>query len=74
MNKLLSLIGAIAIMQFGTFSLGAQQNTESSSDYSRIDSYLTAGSKNGFSGAITVIKNGEIIINKSITFVDKMGK
>ncbi len=71
MNKLLSLIAAIAIMQFGTFSLNAQQNTEPTSYYSRIDTYLTAGSKNGFSGAITVIKNGEMIINKGYGMANK---
>ena len=32
--------------------------------YSRIDSYLTAGSENGFSGAIAVVKDGDVIINK----------
>ena len=52
------------MVQLGAFTLSAQQKTQSTNLNSRIDTYLTAGSKNGFSGAISVVKNGEIIINK----------
>jgi CubicO group peptidase (beta-lactamase class C family) len=42
----------------------AQKKQQSTTLYSKIDTYLTTGSKNGFSGAIAVVKNGKIIINK----------
>ena len=64
MKKTIFLISAIALIQVGIFNLSAQQKTESTALFSKIDIYLTAGSKNGFSGAISVVKNGEIIINK----------
>ena len=64
MKKVLFLFTAITIIQFWAFTLSAQQKTMSTTLYSRIDNYLTAGSKNGFSGAISVVKNGKIIINK----------
>ena len=64
MKKTLFLFTAITMVQLGAFTLSAQQKTQSTNLNSRIDTYLTAGSKNGFSGAISVVKNGEIIINK----------
>ncbi|MDT0553038.1 serine hydrolase domain-containing protein [Urechidicola vernalis] len=64
MNKTIFLFSLITIFQFGVFNLSAQQKTESTSLFSKIDLYLATGSKNGFSGAVSVVKNGEIIINK----------
>jgi len=64
MKKTFFLFTAITIIQLGAFNLCAQQKRQSTILFSKIDSYLTAGSKNGFSGAISVVKNGEIIINK----------
>jgi CubicO group peptidase (beta-lactamase class C family) len=52
----------------------AQQKQQSTTLYSKIDTYLTAGSKNGFSGAIAVVKNGEIIINKGYGDANKETK
>jgi CubicO group peptidase (beta-lactamase class C family) len=49
----------------------AQKNTQSSVLYSNINNYLEHGTKNGFSGAITVIKNGKAIINKGYGFAHK---
>ncbi|NER13506.1 serine hydrolase [Leptobacterium flavescens] len=66
MKKPLFLVTAI-IIQLGAFSLNAQQKTL----YSRIDSYLTAGSENGFSGAIAVVKDGDVIINKGYGLANK---
>lgn len=64
MNKIFLAFSAIAILLFGALNLSAQEQTNSKDIFTKIDSYLTAGSNNGFSGAIAVVKNGEIIINK----------
>ncbi|MEH6537704.1 MAG: serine hydrolase domain-containing protein [Psychroserpens sp.] len=64
MKKTIFLFSVITIIQLGTFNLSAQEKKQSTALFSKIDTYLTAGSKNGFSGAISVVKNGEIIINK----------
>ena len=42
----------------------AQEKKQPETLFSKIDTYLTAGSENGFSGAISVIKQGKTIINK----------
>ena len=64
MKKTHLLFSTIALVIIGTLTSNAQEKTESTALYSKIDSYLTAGTNNGFSGAIAVVKNGEIIINK----------
>ena len=64
MNKTLLAFSAIAILLFESFTSNAQEQTNSKDIFTKIDNYLTAGSNNGFSGAISVVKNGEIIINK----------
>ena len=64
MKKTHLIFSIIALVIIGTLTLNAQEKTESTALYTKIDSYLTAGSKNGFSGAIAVVKNGEVIINK----------
>ena len=58
MKKILFLFTAITMVQLGAFTLSAQQKTQSTTLYSKIDTYLTAGSQNGFSGAISVVENG----------------
>jgi CubicO group peptidase (beta-lactamase class C family) len=64
MKKEIFLLLVITVIPLGTFNLNAQDKKQSTTLFSKIDTYLTAGSKNGFSGAISVLKNGEIIINK----------
>jgi len=66
MKKKIFLFSVITIIQLGAFSLSAQQKTESAALYSRIDSYLTAGSKNGFSGAISVVKMAKLLLIKGM--------
>ena len=39
--------------------------------FNKIDTYLTAGVENGFSGAISVIKNGKVLINKGYGLANK---
>lgn len=74
MKKTVLLFSVITILQLGAFKISAQQKTESTALYSKIDNYLTAGSKNGFSGAISVVKNGKIIINKGYGEANKSTK
>ncbi|MGB5461284.1 MAG: serine hydrolase domain-containing protein [Eudoraea sp.] len=71
MNKTLLAFSVIAILLFGTFTTNAQEQTSSKGIFTKIDSYLTAGSSNGFSGAIAVVKNGETIINKGYGYANK---
>jgi CubicO group peptidase (beta-lactamase class C family) len=64
----------IALVILGTLTSNAQENKESATIYSKIDTYLTAGSQNGFSGAISVVKDGEVIINKGYGEANKETK
>lgn len=57
----------------GNFSV-AQNTSPSDTLYSRIDRYLTNGATNGFSGAIAVMKNDTIIINKGYGEANKKRK
>ncbi|WP_224490943.1 serine hydrolase domain-containing protein [Robertkochia flava] len=68
MNHPLGLFLAITFTVVNTF---AQQPSAAAPLNSRIDSYLSAGSENGFSGAIAVVKNGETIINKGYGLANK---
>lgn len=49
----------------------AQNEVSTSELYSKIDTYLEAGTKNGFAGAIALIKNGEVVINKGYGFANR---
>ena len=71
MNKTLLAFSVIAILLYGTLTTNAQEQTSSKDIFTKIDSYLTAGSSNGFSGAISVVKNGETIINKGYGYANK---
>lgn len=71
MKKTVFLLIVITILQANASLLYAQKKDKSSTLYERIDTYLTNGSKNGFSGAILVVKNGNIIINKGYGYANK---
>ncbi|MFT6337149.1 MAG: CubicO group peptidase (beta-lactamase class C family) [Halioglobus sp.] len=64
----------ILLLIFANSISQAQEKSQSVALYSRIDTYLTAGSENGFSGAISVVKNGKIIINKGYGEANKNTK
>lgn len=49
----------------------AQPEDKSSALYSKIDKYLEAGTANGFSGALAVVKDGEMVINKGYGLADR---
>ena len=69
MKHTLLLLFVITTLLSGTFSTNAQEKP--STLFSRIDNYLTAGTNNGFSGAISVMKNGELIISKGYGMANK---
>lgn len=71
MNTITRTVSVITLMLFGIITLNAQQKTAPTALFSKIDTYLTAGTKNGFSGAISVVKNGEVIINKGYGIANK---
>lgn len=71
MNKITRTVSVITIMLFEIVTLNAQEKTVSTALFSKIDTYLTAGAKNGFSGAIAVLKNGKVIINKGYGIANK---
>lgn len=56
------------------YALIGQNKTQPNNLYSRIDNYLIAGSKNGFSGAIAVVKKGKIIINRGYGDANRKNK
>jgi CubicO group peptidase (beta-lactamase class C family) len=51
--------------------LRSQEQPQSGTLYSRINTYLSASSHKGFSGAISVVKNGKIIINEGYGMANK---
>ena len=52
----------------------AQNESRAGTLYTRIDHYLLAGSKNGFSGAIAVVEKRKTIINKGYGMANKDSK
>jgi CubicO group peptidase (beta-lactamase class C family) len=66
--KIFTILFLISINNSISF---AQKEHQSSSLYTKIDKYLEAGTKNGFAGAIALIKNGEIVINKGYGFANR---
>jgi CubicO group peptidase (beta-lactamase class C family) len=73
MKKSLLVVTIITTIITGVFSSNGQQQT-SEELVKKIDSYLSAGTNNGFSGAISVIKNGKTIINKGYGYANKKSK
>ncbi|WP_299107001.1 serine hydrolase [uncultured Tenacibaculum sp.] len=67
MKRTLFILFVSTLLQAGVITTFAQN----SSLYTKIDNYLTAGVENGFSGAIALVKNGEVIINKGYGYANK---
>ena len=72
MKNYLLYLSAIIIL--GTFSSNAQNSVKHKDNFTKIDTYLKNGTSNGFSGAILVIKEGDLIINKGYGFANKESK
>jgi len=71
MSKITQRISVFVLVLVSIFNANAQQKTATKLLYTKIDTYLSNGAKNGFSGAISVVKNGEIVINKGYGIANK---
>lgn len=65
------VLSIIALVILGPFTSSAQGKLNSNETYIIIDNYLVKGATNGFSGAILVSKEGELIINKGYGLVNE---
>lgn len=73
-KKILLVFSTIALVILGTLTSNAQEKLNSNDAFTKIDNYLSNGTTNGFSGAILVIKEGELIINKGYGLANKNTK
>ncbi len=71
MKKIRLVFSTIALVILGAFTSNAQEKVSSKDNFTKIDNYLSDGTNNGFSGAILVIKEGELIINKGYGLANK---
>ena len=71
MKKTGLVLSTIALVILGTFTSIAQEKLNHNDTYTKIDNYLVNGAANGFSGAILVSKEGELIINKGYGLANK---
>ena len=74
MKKIRLVFSTIAILILGILTSNAQEELNSKNTFTKIDNYLSNGIANGFSGAILVIKEGELIINKGYGLANKDNK
>ena len=74
MKKIRLVLSTIAILILGIVTSNAQEELNSKNTFTKIDNYLSNGASNGFSGAILVIKEGELIINKGYGLANKDSK
>ena len=74
MEKTNLIFSTIALIILGTLTSNAQEDLNSKNTFTKIDTYLSNGTANGFSGAILVIKEGELIINKGYGLANKDSK
>ncbi|MBC8754868.1 serine hydrolase [Kordia sp. YSTF-M3] len=71
MKKILLVFSTIA---FVVITSTAQEKLNPKDTFTKIDTYLSNGTDNGFSGAILVIKEGQLIINKGYGLANKDSK
>ena len=71
MKKKDLVLWTIALVLSGNFTSSAQEKINPNDAYTKIDNYLVKGAANGFSGAILVSKEGELIINKGYGLANK---
>jgi CubicO group peptidase (beta-lactamase class C family) len=74
MKKTSLIFSTIALIILGTLTSNAQEDLNSKNTFTKIDNYLSNGTTNGFSGAILVIQEGELIINKGYGWANKDNK
>lgn len=66
MNKLISIVFLLV-----TIPLHAQKNRNYTDFTNKVDTYLSDGVANGFSGSILIAKEGKIILNKGYGMADR---
>ncbi len=66
--KTLQFFTILITIAIGNIAVAQNQSTNL---YGKIDNYLDSGSQNGFAGAISVIKDGDIVINKGYGLANK---
>ncbi len=71
MHRTFLIPGVLLHLVLGGAIENAQTTGSDEALAARIDSYLTAGVVNGFSGAVLVAKNGAIILNKGYGLANK---
>lgn len=71
MNKTIVIIILSIQLLFLPTLVNGQLTTEENRIVQKIDTYLTAGTENGFSGSVLIAKKGEIILNKGYGLADK---
>ena len=74
MKKTRLFLSTIALVILGTLTINAQEKIKPTDTFTKIDTYLNNGTSNGFSGAILVSKEGELIINKGYGLANKDSK
>ena len=73
-KKIRTVFSIIALVILGILTSNAQEKLNPNATFTKIDNYLSNGTVNGFSGAILVIKEGELIINKGYGLANKNNK
>ncbi len=71
MKKFLLIFSTITLVIIGTLTSNAQEKLSLKDAFTKIDIYLNNGVLNGFSGAILILKEGELIINKGYGLANK---
>ena len=71
MKKTRLILLSIVLVLLGIATSNAQEKLNTEVTFTKIDTYLSNGEANGFSGAILVIKEGELIINKGYGLANK---
>ena len=74
MKKTRLIFSIIALGLLGIVTSNSQEKLNPKDTFTKIDTYLSNGTANGFSGAILVIKEGELIINKGYGLANKDSK
>ena len=74
MKKKRLVFSTIAFLILGALTSNSQEKFNSKDTFTKIDTYLSKGTANGFSGVILVIKEGELIINKGYGLANKVNE
>lgn len=71
---MIRFISILAIFIANTSCVAQSQQHQNKELYKKIDTYLSQGAKNGFSGAVLIAKEGKILLNKGYGLANKETK